>query len=175
MGKGIIIILYFFGPVTILLFLVGIIFRQKVILKSIVLIWILIIGLMLLAALAEYINTPKRVKESDLFGEYVIDKTKFGGKQADWQYENYKFEIKPNRTLIFSQLQNNGRFKSEIVNVKIYDDGVRSYLNILSTKKNSHVIQQSPTLFRKRFCFYYVFHSKKFGNMFFEKGTWKSK
>ena len=175
MGKGIAIILYFFGPVTILLLLVGIIFREKVILKSIVALWILLIGLILLAALAEFINTPKRVQESDLYGEYVIDKTKFGGKQADWQYQHYKFEIKSNKTLVFSQLQNNGKFKTEIVNVKIYDDGVRSYLNLISTEKNSHIIQESPTLFRKRFCFYYVFNSKKFGNMFFKKGTWKSK
>ena len=175
MGKGIVMILYFFGPVTILLLLIGIIFREKDILKSIVVIWILIAGLMIVAALAEFINTPKRVEESDLYGEYVIDKNKFGGKQAEWQYEHYKFEIKSNRTLIFSQLQNNGKFKTEIVNVKIYDDGVRSYLNIISTEKNSHIIQESPTLFRKRFCFYYVFKSKKFVNMFFKKDTWKSK
>ncbi|POR20843.1 hypothetical protein BWK58_13375, partial [Flavobacterium columnare] len=45
-------------------------------------------------------------------------------------------------------------------------------IDFQTNHKNFHIIQNNPTLYREVWSFYYVFKSKKIGNMFFTKKKW---
>ena len=182
MGKGIYIYLTFLIPITIIFIIIWGIFRKKIIIKSIGIVWGIFMFLILLAITIGKIMQPIIIKNSDIYGEYIIDKTKFEGKQAEWQYENFKFKITESDELIFESKIYGNKWKSEKVKVTYssgyFDDNKKEYCNrkirINSDSTNSHIIQDNPTLYRKSFGFYYVFKSAKFGNVFFKKGKWKS-
>lgn len=182
MGKGIYIYLTFLIPLTIIFIIIWRISKKKIIIKSIGIVWGIFMFLILLAITIGKIMQPIIIKNSDIYGEYIIDKTKFGGRQAEWQYENFRYKITKNEELIFESRVYGNKWKTEKLKVSYssgyYDDDKKNYCNrkirIHSDSTNNHIIQDNPTLYRKSFNFYYVFKSKKFGNIFFKKGKWKS-
>lgn len=122
------------------------------------------------------------VTQKDIYGTYVIDKDKYPGEQANWQYKNFKFEITEDNKMIFQSHIYDNYWKQEIVDVSYapgyFDFNKNEYCNqrirIHSNRNNHHIIRNNPTLYRKSFNrFYYVFESEKFGNVFFKKGTWE--
>jgi hypothetical protein len=44
-----------------------------------------VLGLVVLANLLSTLTTKKKLDKSDYYGEYIIDRNYFSGKQADWQ------------------------------------------------------------------------------------------
>ena len=177
MGKAILIYLTFLIPFTIIAIIIWGLFRKKYIIKFIGIVWAIFTFLIILAIIVGKIMQPIIIKKSDIYGEYVIDRTKFKGRQADWQYENFRFKITENDELIFESRIYDNKWKSEKVKVSYssgyYDDDKKDYCNqkirLYSDSTNHHIIQDNPTLFRKSFGFYYVFRSEKFGNVFFKK------
>ena len=180
MGKGILIYLTFLIPMTIIFIIIWAIFRKKIIIKSIGVIWGIFTILILLAFVVEKKMQPIVISNSDICGEYIIDRTKFEGKQAEWQYENFRYKITESEELIFESKIYGNKWKSEKVKVSYssgyYDENKKEYCNrkirIHSDSTTHHIIKDNPTLFRKSFNFYYVFKSEKFGNVFFKKGKW---
>jgi hypothetical protein len=189
MGKGIVLIFYLFMlPITGLLLLIWIVTylksKKHFALYILIAVWtIFILGIGLLWITEPYFK-PMILTQNDIYGTYVIDKDKFSGKQADWQYDNFKFTITKNDELIFKTLIHDNKWKSETVKVSYssgyFDLDKNEYCNrkirIHSDSLNNHIIRDNPTLYRKSFNnFYYVFKSKKFGNVFFKKGDWINK
>jgi hypothetical protein len=105
-----------------------------------------------------------------VYGEYVIDRSKFSGYQADWQYEHYKIEISKDDTLhlIVDFDGNITEYKKKIYFVNGYANARWTFVNSPDAGTH-HIIQSTPYLFRTRHSYYYVFYSEKYGNVFFKK------
>jgi len=187
MGKGIVILFYtIMIPSTVILLITwGITywkFKKHTAGKILLIFWgLFIIGTALLFITEPYFR-PAILTNEDICGTYIIDKDKFPGKQADWQYENFRFNITKENSLIFESRVYDNIWKSEVVEISFssgyYDSDKEEYCNrkirIHSDSTNNHIIRDNPTLYRLMFNdFYYVFESEKFGNMFFKKGKWK--
>ena len=113
------------------------------------------------------------MEKSDFYGEYIIDRDYFSGKQADWQYNNFRFEIKENDSIYF--YITNGKlikesYKGTISTVAPYQS---ARLKIRMDLPTHHVLNSNPTIYRESWGFYMVFNSPKFHNMYFRKGEWK--
>ncbi len=135
--------------------------------------WLGVGILCVLVTIISIVTTKKQLTKNDIYGEYIVDRTKFPGKQADWQYDHFRFEITKGNDFIF--------YKTEKVKVttiyrgkiSLLEGYTRPALVIHVDFPGHHIIEAKPTLFRTNWSFYYVFHSPKFGNVFFKKGHWK--
>jgi hypothetical protein len=183
MGKGIVILFYLIMiPLSAILFFAWVVgdyfqWKKQQFVYILITIWVIFIGGTGLLFMIEPFLKPMVVTPQDIYGNYVIDKSIFPGKQAEWQYDNFRFKITKNDELVFEyHIYNN--WKREVVNISYtsgyYDTDKDEYCNkriiLHSNSTNHHIIHDNPTLFRKDFNrFYYVFKSKRFGNVFFVK------
>jgi hypothetical protein len=160
-------------PVTILLFLTGVITKKTSFLKAIGCIWIPIVCLIGLSLITNLFPDNVLEKE-DYYGEYVIDRNFFKGKQADWQYNHFRMEITEDDSIFLYTLENEKIVsinRGTISTVKPYNS---ERLVLKMNKPNHHITETNPTTYREPWWnFYLVFKSKKFHNMYFRKGTWE--
>ena len=56
----------------------------------------LILSLYVTLILINQYLKPMILTNNDIHGTYIIDRDKFAGKQANWQYENFRFRITDN-------------------------------------------------------------------------------
>jgi hypothetical protein len=103
---------FFFGlilvPGTIILLVLAAITRKKIFLKVLAVSWLVIVVLgVALFATRPLFETIKLERE-DFYGSYVIDRGKFPGRQADWQYNTFRFTITPDDRITFF-VMNGGR------------------------------------------------------------------
>nr|WP_294877394.1 hypothetical protein [uncultured Pedobacter sp.] len=135
-------------------------------------IWLGVIGLIIISVTIQALTAKKVLKKKDFYGQYIIDRNYFKGKQADWQYNNFHFEIKENDS-IYLYVMDKGKvvetFGGTITTVKTYRS---ERLAINMQEPTHHIISGDPTIYRETWSFYLVFDSPKFGNMFFKKGQW---
>ncbi len=160
-------------PLTGILLLIGILSRSIVLIKFIGLLWLSIFGLIILSIIIQAYNAKILLKKEDYYGEYTVDRRFFKGKQADWQYNTFRFDIKNNDTLYFHVTENDRilrTYTGSITTVKI-NDTERLVINML--KPNYHILASNPTIYRNNKGFFLVFNSSRYGNMFFKKGKWK--
>lgn len=160
-------------PIIVLLVLTRIFVKDKISGK---LLWIMvfgIIGSILILSFTRLLTSKKALTRNNIYGIYVVDRTKFAGKQADWQYNHYRFEITKQNNFLF-HLTNGDRI------IKTYEGKVTflPYYKIprivlQADSLSYHIITEDPTLYRTAWSFYYVFRSPTFGNVFFTKGKWK--
>ncbi len=134
-------------------------------------------GLMILLVIGSLIIRPIfekiKLKKKDYYGEYIIDRNYFKGKQADWQYEHFRFEITKGDSIFFYVTEKERilkTFKGTITTVKPYSS---ERLVINMEKPTHHILTSNPTIYRDVWGFYMVFNSPKYYNMFFRKGEWK--
>ncbi len=160
-------------PVSGILIILWITTQKKLFGKLLGIIWAGMIGLIILVSILQIFTTKKRVEKSDIYGEYIIDRSKFSGKQADWQYENFRFEITKRNELIFHQTTGRKIMESDTAKVEFLEQYVNDRIRIKKDSIMHHIIEEEPTLYRNIWSFYYVFESPKFGNVFFKKGKWK--
>lgn len=142
--------------------------------KALGLIWLGLVGLVVVSITVRALIDKKVLKKKDFYGKYIIDRDYFSGKNADWQSENFHFEIKDNDS-IYLYLTNRGAaiktYKGTITTLKSYQS---ERLVIKMEQPTHHIFAGNPTIYRDSWSFYLVFNSPKFGNMFFKKGLWKS-
>lgn len=180
-----ILFLFIMLPITIVLLVLWAItyWKSKRHIPGIILLvfWKYFFILIALVYFLEWSLKPVILTTKDIYGTFVIDKDKFAGKQADWQYENIRFKITEKEEMIFQTRIYKDNWKTEKVKVSFstgyYYLNLKEYCNrrliIHSDSTNHHIIQNNPTLYRKNFSrFYYVFESEKYGNVFFKKGKW---
>lgn len=160
-------------PLTIIFSIIGFVFGRKSFLKTIGYVWLLVLGLVTLSFTVRFFNEKKNLTNDDIYGEYIIDRSKFGGKQADWQYNHFRFEITTQNELIFLQTEKDKILKIAKVNISFAAAYKQPRINLHVDSTRHHIIAENPTLYRTVWSYYYVFHSAKFGNVFFKKGTWK--
>jgi len=166
-------VVFILFPSTIVLTIIWLIKRKWKYGRFILFAWAPIFLLLALSLTIKFFTTKKTITRDDVYGEYVIDRTKFSGKQANWQYNRFRFEITKQNDFIF-YLMKNGKI------IKTYH-GATTFIESYSQPRIvlglnpalEDIIEEKPTLYRAPFSFYYVFNSPKFGNMFFVKGQWK--
>lgn len=148
---------------------------QKILLKLIAFIWSIVLGLIIFVKIAEWFSQKITLKKGDFYGDYVIDRSKFTGKQADWQYENFRFTIKENDSIYFYVTEKQkilsiykGTIETTNINPKL-----SQRLRLKMTPITHHVVSDNPTIYRSKHNFYLVFCSPIFKNVFFKKGIWK--
>ncbi|MEP7265938.1 MAG: hypothetical protein ABI772_15650, partial [Bacteroidota bacterium] len=91
------------------------------------------------------------------------------GKQSDWQYNNYRFEIKDNDSIYFYATDREKIIKTFRGIIKTTDS--RQYksarLIIIMEQPTHHILSGNPTTYRSAWNFNLVFYSSKFNNVFF--------
>ena len=87
--------------ITLFLWLLKLIFKKKTFNTIILGLWVLFISLPVLLIIESIFTSKKEIDKDDIYGEYVINKNKCPGKQADWQYEHYRFKITKDNKLHF--------------------------------------------------------------------------
>jgi hypothetical protein len=155
--------------------------KGKSIPKSIVKGWSIFGGLIALlvafALIREYFTGKMHVDKGDIYGSYVIDRDKFPGKNADWQYERFRFEIIEPDVFKFHKTYDGKITKTYTGKVEFtLDNRPHIILHMQYPDGDTcHVLRENPTLYREPFSFYYVFESPLFGNMFFTKGKYEQR
>ena len=160
-------------PLTLLLLVIWFLTKKRIFGKITGGIWMFLFSLISLMCVASLFTQKMSLDKNEIYGEYVINKNKCPGKQANWQYEQYRFEIKKDNKLYFKILKNKKVIKTIVKNIEIkeyYHPSPR--LDIKTNIDDFHIIRENPTLYREIWTYYYVFHSEKFGNIFFTKKKW---
>jgi len=142
--------------------------KKKVVLAILVGLWGVTVLLFILAAITAHFRTSIRLTKQDIVGEYRIDTNLYSGTNAKWQYEHFKFFISDNDSILFIVMKGK-EIPNKFYKHKIKYSAGPPDLWSIEADTTHHVIQHRPTLYRGHNKFYYVFHSDKFGNMFFRK------
>ena len=87
--------------VSLILMLLWVMFRKNIFGKILGILWLSIFSLILLSYILDGFFSTKYLNQNDIRGEYVIDRDMFPGKQADWQYNHYRFEITDDNKFLF--------------------------------------------------------------------------
>lgn len=162
-----------FGFPILLLTIVGLIIlfvvsKKKIALKILGGLFGLTILVFILGSIADYYRTPIRLTKHDIVGEYRIDTTFYPGTNASWQYDHFKFYITKKNNIIFVSMKEKEIPKTFYKHRIKYSEGPPDLWSVVSDSTH-HIIKNQPTLYRGHDKFYYVFHSDKFGNVFFRK------
>lgn len=147
--------------------------RKKFFGKTLGLILVGILGLVMLSAIVQWLTTKTILKKKDYYGQYIINRDYFPGRQADWQYNSFRFEIKENDSIYFyvtDKEQILKVYKGTITTTKPYSS---ERLIINMEQPTYHIMASNPTTYRSAWSYYLVFYSPKFNNVYFKKGRWK--
>lgn len=146
---------------------------KKIAGKMILYVLAAIAALVIISSALRFFTSKTVLKKSDYYGTYIIDHNYFPGKQADWQYNSFRFEIKENDSIYFYHTDGEKvlhTYKGIISTVKPYNS---ARLVVKMDKPTHHIIESNPTTYRSAWSFYLVFNSAKFNNVFFKKAEWK--
>ena len=161
------------SPFIIGIFLYGIKRKTKFIGKAILSIYIFGIGFIIIMSIISILSKKMILDKSDFYGEYTIDRNYFSGKQADWQYNNFRFEIKKNDSIYFYVTDGEKINKTYKGTISATSTRKSARIRIKMEKPNHHILKTNPTIYREPWNFFLVFKSPKFNNMYFRKNDWK--
>jgi len=159
-------------PLTAILLIVWVVTKKNIFGKTLGIIWLGIIGLSIVSGIIKKINAKILLEKKDFYGQYIVDRFFFPGKQSDWQYKHLWFDIKSNDSIYFYAIDDTNKlttYKGIITTLKPYSS---ERLIIQMIKPTHHILTSNPTIYRDTKSFYLVFNSSKFGNVFFKKGKW---
>ena len=168
------IVILFIFPLTIVLLLIWAITRKRIFVKILGYFWISLLGLFCLGTIVRLLTDKMELKKSDYYGQYIVNRDYFPGKQADWQYNNFRFEIKENDAIYFHVTDKEKilkTYRGTITTTKPYSS---ERLIIKMEQSTHHIMTSNPTTYRSAWSFYLVFYSPKFNNVYFKKGQWKA-
>ena len=160
-------------PISVILFLLWIFTQKKFFGMTLIGMWGGLILLMILSFVLKPFFTKKVLDKQDFYGEYIIDRDYFPGKQADWQYNSFRFEIKENDSIYFYETDKKRILKTYSGTISTVEPYKSARLAIEMEQPTHHVLNSNPTIYRDIWSFYMVFKSPKFYNMYFRKGEWK--
>jgi len=166
------IVLFILLIATVVILIIGGITKKKAYGKAILYFWGGIVILYFAMYGLHLFNAKKVLEKEDFYGQYTIDRNYFSGKQADWQYNNFRFEIKENDSILLyvtDGLKINETYKGKISTLAPYKS---ARLVIKMEEPNHHIFTTNPTIYRESWDFFMVFNSPKFNNMYFRKGEW---
>ena len=161
----------FFVSLLVLIYNIG---KNKRIVRLILISWGVVLGgvfsLIAFASVMKFFTEKEQLERNDIYGSCVIDRSIFPGKQADWQYNHYRFEITTQDSFKLHYMEKGRIIKTYKAKVKFLD-GYKCRLTLKADSPGFHLIDPAPTLYRRVFSFYYVFTSPLYHNVFFTKGT----
>jgi len=50
----------------------------------------------------QWLTAKTELEKKDYYRNYIVNRDYFQGKQADWQYNSFRFEIKENDSIYFN-------------------------------------------------------------------------
>lgn len=174
MGLGFGLLLFFTLPLT-LVFALGWLMSGKASWgKALAVVWSPVALLVLIDVVVSPFFSKMQLDQDDVYGHYVIDRSKYPGRQADWQYDHFRFEITPQHDFLFYQTEQEKIIRTFKGKISFAGGSYVSPRIVLHLDTPAHhILQDNPTLYRDIWSFYYVFRSPLFGNVFFKKGKWK--
>ncbi|WGQ07656.1 hypothetical protein QG516_13875 [Pedobacter gandavensis] len=159
-------------PTTIILLLAWLSTRKRIYGKAVGFIWLGMVGLIIVSVTIKAFVSKKTLKKHDFYGQYIVDRNYFRGTQADWQYDNFRFEIQENDS-VYLYVTNGDRMMKTFIGTITTSKQYGSERLVVNMKQpGHHIFQSNPTIYRNPWSFYMVFNSPRFGNMFFKKGSW---
>jgi hypothetical protein len=161
-------------PLTVILLFGWIATRNKFFGIGLGIMWGGVIGIVVLSLTLNAIFGVRELDKEDYYGEYVIDRDYFPGKQADWQYDHYRFEIKRNDVIYFHFTNKEKILKTYIGKFDIASPYGSARPVLSMVQPTHHVVSGNPTVYRDAWSFYLVFNSPKFSNMYFKKESWEA-
>lgn len=174
MGFGFnLFVVFILLPLTGILLLSWLFTKKKIFGTTTGMIWLGIFALVFLSGTVRWLTGKTILKKKDYYGTYIVDRDYFPGKQADWQYENFRFEIKDNDSIYFYRTEKENvlkTYRGKITTTTTYNSE-RLILNM--DKPIHHIMTSNPTTYRSTWSFNLVFYSPKFNNVYFKKGKWK--
>lgn len=168
------IVILFIFPLTIVLLLIWAITRKRIFVKILGYFWLSLLGLFCLGTIVRLLTDKMELEKSDYYGQYIVNRDYFPGKQADWQYNSFRFEIKENDSIYFNVTDKEKilkTYRGTITTTKPYSS---ERLIIKMEQTTHHIMTSNPTTYRSAWSFYLVFYSPKFNNVYFKKGQWKA-
>ena len=174
MGFGFnLFVVFILFPLTVILLLIWLFSGKKLFGKTIGLIWLGIIGLVVFSMTINWLTSKTELKKKDYYGQYIVNRDFFPGKQADWQYENFRFEIKENDSIYFYVTDKEKILKTYRGTITTTESYVSKRLIVNMEQPTNHILKSNPTTYRSTWSFILVFYSPKFNNVYFKKGEWK--
>ena len=168
---GFLIVLVFWGAIAISLYTL---FTGKTnLLRWMFLAGIAGVGLVGMLWLISPLWTKIKLKPEDYRGTYVIDRTFYPGRQADWQYNHFRLEVLSSDSVLFYVTE--GAKVVAIYRGRVVDPDMQISARIrLDMDSPTHfILASNPTTYRFVWNFRLVFATKKFGNVAFKKGEWE--
>jgi hypothetical protein len=165
---------YILFPISAILILLWLVTRRKMWIKAFVYIWSSIIFVAFLMYTIHWITKKTEPNIDAIRGKYVIDRNQFPGKQADWQYDHFQFEITDDDSFIFYETEKDKIVRTYRGKIEYSEYDNTPKIRLVFNGQRHHIIADNPTLYRNTWSFYYVFHSEKFNNVFFKKGEWEA-
>ncbi|SFU80352.1 hypothetical protein [Pontibacter akesuensis] len=161
-------------PSTGILLIAWLLSRKLLIGKILGIIWLGVFGLVLLSGILRWLTSKTELEKDDYYGEYVVNRDYFKGRQTDWQYNHFRFEITDQDSIFFHVTDKEKILNTYRGTIKTTDPGnYRSdRLIIQMDKPTHHIMTSNPTTYRSAWSFYLVFSSPEFYNVFFRKGKW---
>lgn len=164
--------MFFMVPFTLAILLLWLVTGKLIVGKIIGIIWLPITLLVVFVSTLQLLFEKRKMERGDIYGGYIIDRSKYPGKQADWQYNHFRFEITPQHDFRL-HLTEEARVTRTIAGRVVFLEAYQQPRIIMQVDSpRYHLVATNPTLYRETWSFYYVFDSPKFGNVFFKKGPW---
>jgi hypothetical protein len=160
-------------PLTLILAVLWGTSKKELFANSLLTMWGGIILLVIFSLTVQYFSKKIVLEKDDYYGHYIIDRSYFPGKQADWQYNHFRFEIKTDNTLSLYETEEEKIIKTWQGRIETISPYESARLVLKVDSPTHHILNENPTTYRAWRSFYLVFKSKKFNNMFFKKGEWK--
>uniref|UniRef100_UPI0040499BD0 hypothetical protein n=1 Tax=Flavobacterium sp. TaxID=239 RepID=UPI0040499BD0 len=160
-------------PLTGIILVSWFVTKKKVLGRTLGILWLIIFILAMFSGLVQTLTAKKKLIKKDYYGQYIVNRDYFPGIQADWQYENFRFDIKENDSIFFYVTDKEKIikiFKGTIETTKPYSS---ERLIINMDQPTHHILETNPTIYRSAWSFYLVFYSPKFNNVYFKMGQWK--
>ncbi len=130
--------------------------------------------LLLILFLLSPLWTKVELAPKDYHGTYVIDRSFYPGKQADWQYNHFRFEVLPSDSILFYETEG-AKIAAAYCGRVSWPAGYISARMRLNMDSPTHfIVASNPTTHRFIWSFRLVFATSKFGNVAFKKGKWKA-
>lgn len=166
------IVFLLLGFITLILLSIYHLTKKKIFIKFSVGIWIVVVSVAIIMIVSNFLHSKTKVDKKDFYGTYIVDRKFFKGKNADWQYNHYRFEITKDNELSLYITNENKVLKIYKRKIEFIEGSASPHLKIINENPN-FILDGEPTLYRKSWDFYLVFKTKPYSNMFFKKGKWK--
>ncbi|UQB67341.1 hypothetical protein [Epilithonimonas zeae] len=147
--------------------------KKKIIIKLSIGIWIVVGLFAILIIISNFLYSKRKLDKEDFYGTYIVNREFFKGKNADWQYNHYRFEITKDNVLNLYITDESKVLKIYRRKIEFIEGSVNPHLKIINENPN-FILESEPTLYSSSWGFYLVFKTKPYSNMFFKKGKWKS-